>query len=386
MAKSRIALNLKRLRLAAGLTQADLATAASLSRVAYRNIETGASDPRSETLQRLADALRVPIAELVEPYRHLEHVRFRSHSKPRCRDQILIEVARWLEDYRWLLNELGIDMGDPKANLPRRISKNPKKAAMQVRESLLDEGSPDCPIADIARLLESKGIKVKSMELGEGVFGLSVSSDDGGPAVIVNTAGSIPVERWIFSAAHELGHIVLHLSSFSVSKESEDSTEEDEANEFAAQFLMPDDAFKKKWKETGGLHFVDQVLRVKTHFNVSYKTVLYRLIEFGGADNSIWRLFPALYKERYHRRLGFRDEPAGASEARFYGGVPPTRKSQEPDHLPDSQRHEDRLAQLVRMALEDGKITASRASEILGISATELQDRAKLWARLKQAE
>jgi transcriptional regulator with XRE-family HTH domain len=51
MSHETIGTNLRRLRTARGVTQEDLAEAAGITRVAYRNVETGASLPRAETLR-----------------------------------------------------------------------------------------------------------------------------------------------------------------------------------------------------------------------------------------------------------------------------------------------------------------------------------------------
>jgi len=61
-----------------------------------------------------------------------------------------------------------------------------------------------------------------------------VAKDDGGPAVVVNVWERISVERWIFTAAHELGHLLLHLWRYSVDNRDENKAEEREADKFAA--------------------------------------------------------------------------------------------------------------------------------------------------------
>jgi putative transcriptional regulator len=55
---------LRRLREAAGLSQADLAGQLGISRQAYWKIESGACGPRWQTVQRLAVALGVDLDEL----------------------------------------------------------------------------------------------------------------------------------------------------------------------------------------------------------------------------------------------------------------------------------------------------------------------------------
>jgi transcriptional regulator with XRE-family HTH domain len=57
---------LKRIRKSKGLSQYALAKAAGVSREYLRTLEAGKSDPTVGMLQRLADALGVPLTELLE--------------------------------------------------------------------------------------------------------------------------------------------------------------------------------------------------------------------------------------------------------------------------------------------------------------------------------
>ena len=72
------AANIRRFRASKGLTQEEVARQAGLSRIAFRDIETGKTrDPRVGNLQGIAAALGVGLGELlVEPPR-LVTARFR---------------------------------------------------------------------------------------------------------------------------------------------------------------------------------------------------------------------------------------------------------------------------------------------------------------------
>ncbi len=62
-----LAMNVKRLRARSGLTQANLAKRAKVSQAFIAQLETGKqTNPTLDTLRRLAKALKVPVAELVE--------------------------------------------------------------------------------------------------------------------------------------------------------------------------------------------------------------------------------------------------------------------------------------------------------------------------------
>jgi Zn-dependent peptidase ImmA (M78 family) len=238
----------------------------------------------------------------------------------------------------------------------------------------------DAPIRDICGLLEDNGVKVLPMPLAsEGFFGLSVAQEDGGPAVVVNVWERISVERWIFTAAHELGHLLLHLDAYKIEERGEDAGEEKEADVFASHFLMPQDVFEREWPEARGLSFVERVLKVKRIFHVSYKTVLYRLAENTPMKNSVWGRFKVEYKAAYGRSLGNVDEPQGLAPGKFGSAMAEARSADEPAHLTSHDFTEDRLRRLVREGIEGELITIGRGAEILGLSLAEMRKLVSAW-------
>jgi len=189
-------------------------------------------------------------------------------------------------------------------------------------------------------LLEDNGVKVYPLSLAsEGFFGLSVAAADGGPAVVVNVWERISVERWIFTAAHELGHLLLHLDAYRVDDSTEDKAEEKEADVFAAYFLMPAGVFAHAWQETRGLSFVGTGSQVKRLFRVSYRTVLHRRTGHPPASASrMWGRFQAEYRDRYGRTLAVTEEPQGLKSA-----MAEAHSAHEPDRLTPHEFNGDRL-------------------------------------------
>jgi len=373
--------NLRRLRSAKGLTQAQLADVAGLSRPGYRAIENGDSVPGADTLQALADALDVGIEALVQPVRTLRATRFRSTKKMRMREQILADVARWLDNFKQLEELLEEHVECPWPDLQNAVPRDGDDAAVSAavitREAF---GLDDQPIRDICGLLDSKGVKVFPISLAtDTFFGLSVSADDGGPAVVVNTWERISVERWIFTAAHELGHLLLHLDAYDVEATVEQEREGREANVFASHFLMPQNVFAREWSETHGMSLWDRVLKVKRMFGVSYRTVLYRLAETE-IGNEVWPIFQAQSRKRTGRTLLKEDEPQRLAVDAFKASFPESRRAGEPERLSPIDFTEDRLPSLVRKAVESGAITLARGAEILGLGLREMRDLAASWA------
>jgi Zn-dependent peptidase ImmA (M78 family) len=214
-------------------------------------------------------------------------------------------------------------------------------------------------IRDICGLLEYAGVKVYPLSMAsEGFFGLSIGESEGGPAVVVNIWERVGVERQIFSAAHELGHLILHEEAFDVSKTEEDKKQEKEADSFAGHFLMPDEGFRKEWGDAAGLHPVDRVIKVKRMLRVSYKTVLHRLIENGLADDSIWKKFNFAFQQKFKRPLGHKEEPFPMERFDFA---------------------EDRFSGLVRKAVEGENISLSRGAEIFRVSINEMREIMNQW-------
>jgi len=363
MTECDIAHNVRRIRSFKGLSQEAVAEKAKVSRAAYRNIENGKTTPRVNTLQAIAKSLGVKLENLVESTPPLSGVRFRRLKKMHSREQILVNVATWLRDFN-MLEELVKNEEKKKfafqksRSLVAKGEKNPEKIAASAREDLDLKKERDA-ILDICDLLISRGIKVFPYSVAsEGFFGLSVSESEGGPAIVVNVWDRIPVERWIFSAAHELGHIILHPDSFDVKVSEEDKKAEMEADVFASSFLMPKKSFDEEWKSTYGLHFVDRVFKVKRIFKVSYKTILMRLEGTSSFDNSIWRKFNGMYMQRFKRSLGGKVEPQPMNPYDF---------------------QENRLYSLVRKAIQNEQITIHKGAQILRISLEKMKEWGASW-------
>ena len=371
-----IAENLARLRLDRGLTQEELATKAGLSRVALGKIERGAVVPRARTLAGLSKALAVPVGELVTPVRALKSVRFRARARVHGREQILARVSMWLDGYSRLeadLNQRRVFRFKVEHSSSRGVL--PIETAQAARRAI--QLGPEEPVRDICGLLEENGVKLLLLETKrDSFFGLSVGAPDGGPAVVVNTWDRISVERWIFTAAHELGHLLLHPSEYRREATELPANTEREADIFASEFLMPEKAFDPAWEKTRGHPLLVRVLKVKRIFRVSYKTVIYRLVESGRRTPEIWRTFQRQHRHVFGKTLRKTDEPKALQKSEFAWNW---NRSGEPAGLSQHDFIDDRLSRLVRRALEKQRISLGRAAEILGLSREDMRKQARGW-------
>jgi len=344
-----------------------------ISRQAYSALESGRSEPKSATLLAIAEVLQVPMTELLADPVAFHSLRLRSHKRMKAsamaqKEEVLGRFQQWLRDYNELEDML--DAHEP-WQLEEVNAEDPVDAAAQVREKC---GAGDEPIDDIVGLLEDAGIKLFTEEFKlPGIFGFSAGIQDGGPAIAVNIDSDITIERQIFTAAHELGHLLLHRSSYGPERESGTDEEEYEANRFAGHFLFPDTALEREVEENEGLTLVDFVLHVKRKYRVSYMTVLFRLKERYGYGNDIYPRFKTRYKEKYGKSLKGNVEP---------DSVEGPAAEDECESLSRHDFVEDRLSRLVRRAYIQELISISRAAEILGVSIEEMRSIQQEWMQL----
>ena len=148
----------------------------------------------------------------------------------------------------------------------------------------------------VAEYLLAEGSGVESFGApGDALAGFLYFAGNAGQAC-VNASDILPRRR--FTAAHELGHAVLHrerMGRFRADTETtlleaDDSTDEleREANQFAAELLMPEAVLQARAAELKSLHGVCPtgvlVYRLAAELLVSREAMRYRLKNLGVAD------------------------------------------------------------------------------------------------------
>ncbi|MBO7485610.1 MAG: ImmA/IrrE family metallo-endopeptidase [Spirochaetaceae bacterium] len=352
-----------------------LAEKSELGTATLSNILNEKTTPNSSTLIKISKALGVSFPELLAEIPNLKTLRFRTKSKLTARevaerDQLEIDSAIWLKNYVDLEELTGTKSV---YKFDKITANDPKEAAKEIRKIWNIE--TDEPIYDLVSLIEDAGIKLYLNDFNfQKTFGLSVNKEDGGPAIIVNNNEAISVERKLFTIAHELGHLILHKSSYDGEVAEENKTEEDQADMFAGELLMPQEAFSKQWEAHCGISWIDAVLQIKQYFGVSYKTVLYRLNSLIGSryrPGYLYTEFSKLYYQKYKHDLKNHYEPNSIADI--------TPAKDEPEKLSSFNFTEERFERLVRQAYEQEKISISRAAEILNLSAEEMRERVAEW-------
>lgn len=134
------------------------------------------------------------------------------------------------------------------------------------------------PINNIVALCELQGIRVFQLptEIHE-VDALSFFDEENGcPIIFLNTFKS--AERVRFDCAHELGHIMMHIYYKEITKNRNYKSLEKEANLFASEFLMPEEAFRASCPRYLSL---ENMMSIKKIWRTSLKAVAYKAHKLG---------------------------------------------------------------------------------------------------------
>lgn len=277
------------------MTVSRLSELSGISRQTLTGYANGA-DPSPENLWALAVALEVEEEFLVAP--EVEEIpagaaSFRARTKMSASQRdgalsagaIALLLARWVDD-RFTL---------PDPDIPTLPKLRPEEAAEVVRARW---GLGSKPIDNVVHLLEAHGVRVFSLAedfLDVDAFSIWWKST---PYIWLNTRKS--GERGRFDAAHELGHLVLHGEL----DRPCGPIEEDEANLFAAAFLMP----RSSVVAAGlGHSNAQRILASKGRWKVSAMALTHRLHELHLTSD--WEYRQACVQLS---RLGYRSkEPDG---------------------------------------------------------------------------
>ena len=280
---------LRQARQLALMTKKEVADAAGVSAAAVGQYEAGISVPRHATVVRLADALDVPI-EFFAPGRPLQRLEtsetyFESlratTAKQRSRATAFAEQV-------WELSfALEAHVRLPPAELPDIFGDadtrySPREAAVATRQ-LWELGTG--PIGHLVSQLEAHGVICSMAPPTENEVTARIDAYSTlafrRPLIVLTADRADDVLRHRFSAAHELGHLVLHGGSA-----SGELWLEREADAFAAEFLTPRAAIEKELPER--LDFA-KLFKLSERWGVEVRSLVYRSQELGIISESTAR-------------------------------------------------------------------------------------------------
>ena len=256
-------------RAARGFTQSELAKSARVTQALISKLESGLTvDPSQETLEAISLALRVPVAFLVsdEKPHGMPQFHYRKRAKLGRKALDLIEAqinirrihaARLFKSYEPDAERFpAIDLTNS--------GWTPQQAAQSVRGLWM---LPRGPIDNLTAAIEDNGAVVIQIDFGTSLLdALSFRIPGLPPLIFINN--DMPGERYRFTLAHELAHLLLH------NQPETDENMEAQADEFAAELLLPAKEIRPYLVSPS----LGSLARVKPYWKVSIKALCVQCI------------------------------------------------------------------------------------------------------------
>ncbi|WP_282010677.1 XRE family transcriptional regulator [Nitrospina watsonii] len=318
-----------------GFTQGELAKKLNTSQGKLSRIEHGLGHVSEEILNKLEDVLGFPrrfFFENSEVYWPL-HVCNRKKSKlPQKTYLNLVAKAN--------VRQIHIQKLLRSVEIPNRIpdwdfdefDRDPLKVAQALRHFW---NIPRGPIKNVTKILEDAGIFVIHSDFySSSIDGFTMFFKGISPIVFINSR--LPGDRLRFSLAHELGHIVMH--------KIPNNFMENEADEFASEFLMPSMEIKSSLSK---LTF-EKLASLKLYWMVSMAALLMKAGQLGKISSRTQRYwFMQLSKRGWRLR--------------------------EPEELAIDQEKPSLLKEVLGIHLQSLKFSVSELCELLGVFEEEFQ-------------
>ena len=346
---------LRRSRLMAGLSLRDLSDAlgGEPSHTQIAKFEAGEVCPDSKQLARFSQVLHVrPDYFFKKDGLKLETVEYRSQTKlgSKGRKRLEEQAYEFFERYLEIERILGIatepfecaDLSDKTVEeLPAAI----EDAAKNLREAWKLGMNP---IPNVHVMLETRGVKVKTLAHEDGFDGFSAFATDGDMSVPVIALSKRFLEepdkdlpRFRFTAIHELAHLYLKFPESLSHKEKENW-----CHWFAGAFLIPREPFEERFGVNRVKIALSELIAIKREWGMSVAAIMKRAC-------NLKLVTPGRYKTYciVANKQGWSTKEPGT----WIG-----------------DEKSSRFEPLVLRALAQELITPSKAAGLLGISLPEL--------------
>lgn len=239
-------------REARSMTGVALADLIGVTRTAVTQYEKGVQTPRPEVMERIVAVTNLPydfFTREPEPssvgvthYRSLAAATKTARRRAERRHVWLRHIVAWLTK---MVELPQLDFPDfaPPADPGMIDNERIERAAEAGRRHW---GMSDGPIPNVAWLLENRGAVVSLSDFGsEDLDAFSESGRKDFEPFVSLSADKTIAARANFTAAHELGHLLLHrnIPENVANRAAEHKMMEDQANRFADAFLLPASTF-----------------------------------------------------------------------------------------------------------------------------------------------
>ncbi len=344
-----------------GISPTELAAKAGINGDIFLSMLNGEKGLTFIQLRKIADFLNRGVLFFLEPGTvtaeqvHTPQFRTIANQKPQLSAETKSLIER-VEKQREVYLSIREDLGEKKDSCfepPTFSSKTAAGAAQVTRQWLGLTEKNDFTSYRLA--VENKGVLVFRSSGYKGqwqipkdaaVCGFSLY-DAVCPIIVIRKASD---SRQVFTLMHELGHVLLHKSSF-IDEDADLFSyqgKEQEANAFAGHLLVPKsflDQIDDSYRPNDVSEFDAWLVRFRNDWNVSGEVILRRLKDSGRLQESVYDKYCDWKKQQK-----FQKKEGGSRKYRY----------REPNHIFGKQ-----FVRTVLDALHERKITLAKASTYL---------------------
>jgi Zn-dependent peptidase ImmA (M78 family)/DNA-binding XRE family transcriptional regulator len=266
-----------------GFSQTELAKALHISQGKISKIEAGIVVPDDALVQAMGRALQF------RPHFFLREGQMRPAQASYHRKRKKLTGADWdrinakAELYRFSIESLlqSVDLIPTKATPPKidpdQYDGKIDQIAAAVRQAWM---LPRGPVPDVVKTIEDAGVLIVPFDFGSDLIDAFCQHGvDRVPPLIFLNSRIKAKDRLRYSLLHEVGHLCMHSIP--------NPEQEDEANQFAAAFLMPAEDIRH---ELYGMSF-ERLMVLKAHWKTSMQAILMRARDLKRMSDRSYRYY-----------------------------------------------------------------------------------------------
>jgi len=255
-----------------GLSQLELAEKLNLSASHMSRIEQDFIEVGQNHLKDISSVLNYPEDFFYQEGETLPPA-LALRKRNKVAQKVLLPVEAQVNIYRLNTEKLLAAISHPDINLPildiEKLGSSAEAARKLRKLWKIEKGV----IPNLTQVLEDNGLFVVNFDFNtDRVDGMSILANGKFPIIFSNKRSLGDRQR--FTLAYELGHLVMHLQT----NPSFTRDISHEANEFAAEFLMPEKDIKGDFKDGVNLNVLADL---KRKWKLSMQALLYRANDIG---------------------------------------------------------------------------------------------------------
>lgn len=268
-----------------GVSQKVLAERVNMSQGTLSKIEQGLKVVTQEQAEKFSEALSCPISFFTMserlyggPISAAPMYRKKASVGIKVLDRLIAEINVRIAHVRKLLQFIEFQ---PEFDLPNYDPDDYDGDAAEIAKNTRKSWYiPSGPIKNVVEALERAGCLVIDCDMDNtGLSGVSYNLPGLPPMIFINK--NQPLDRYRFTLAHELGHLIMH--------KAPNPNMEAEADTFAAEFLMPARDISPYLRDMS----IEKAASLKPFWRSSMASIIFRAKTLGflnqGQNEYIWR-------------------------------------------------------------------------------------------------